>query len=251
MHSPLFPYDVGMYNRIHGLYDETFFASPEEHFKVNAKRHEGKVVMPFIAIWRLGDFNINTEYYNDSALRVGHRDFTINKNNSDMHRERNADDREKSMHLLPVTLQYQIDIYATKRDVADGLTSELLMELKERPYIRVQIYDMGEYIKEFNLDVDDSVSDNSDIGSFSETNRFYRLTLNVNITSALIHRIDKASHIDKVYIDLRALIDEEGNSQSVINDAIEVAYNDDVERVASQVVKKEGDRYVPKYNKQG
>ena len=44
MHNSMFQYDLAMYNRIHAMYPEVIFSSPEECFKVNAKQHGGKVL---------------------------------------------------------------------------------------------------------------------------------------------------------------------------------------------------------------
>lgn len=193
MKSPLYQYDKAMYDRIHSLYDEVYYGSQDEIFKVNAKAHRGKVVLPFIGIWRVPDFSINPDYHNDSFLRRG---WGLQSATNSPGIEYAG--KRVNMHGLPVTLQYQIDIYATKRDVCDGLTAELVMEFKEKPWINVQLMDIGEHIQQFNLDLDDSISDNTDISGFDETNRFYRLTLTLEITSAVIYRAGKSfGQIDK------------------------------------------------------
>lgn len=114
MHSPLYQYDLAMYDRIHSLYDEVFFADVDEQFITNAREHQGKIVMPFIGISRLPDFSINYEFYNDSQVRRG----WTNQKAKD---EDGVEFRGKRVmvHSLPVMLQYQIDVYATKRDVCD------------------------------------------------------------------------------------------------------------------------------------
>lgn len=207
MKSPLFQYDQAVYNLIHSLYDVVVFASPEECFSRNAKMHKGKVVMPFISIWRLPDFSINTEMANDSFLRRGYPSRTTASNGIEFPNQRVA------MHGLPVTLQYQLDVYATKRDVCDGLTAELMMYLKENPWINVQIMDMGEKVVQFNFDLEDSVMDNTDISGFDETNRFYRLTLTANITEAVIYRIDTYEKVQKVYLDYNTMVTGETDEQ--------------------------------------
>ena len=110
-----------------------------------------------------------------------------------------------AMHGLPVTLEYQIDIYATKRDVCDGLTAELLMYLRENPWINVQIMDMGKVVVQFNLEVDESVTDNTDIMGFDETNRMYRLSLTVRYPEAVIYRIDEYRRVEEIEIEYEAL----------------------------------------------
>lgn len=214
MKSPLFPYDRAVFDRVHSLYDEVVFSSPEEALKVNAKLHQGKVVLPFIAVWRLPDFSINTDMYNDSFTRTG---FTFLKTKNLTNRNK-TEDRRVAMYGLPVTLSYQIDIYSTKRDVCDGLTSELLMEFKQRPYLNVQIHDMGETSVQFNIDLDESVTDNTDISGFNENNRLYRLTITINLTEAVIYKIDDYSKVDKVYIDFRVILTDKGDYESINGD---------------------------------
>lgn len=191
----LFDYDLAMYKRLRMLWDETLFASPEEHFVVNAKRHKGKIVLPFIGVWRLPDFNIDREMLNDPGLRGGYTAAKTRSHDVEFPMQRVA------MHSLPVTIQYQIDVYAIKRDVCDGITAELMMEFMERPWLSVEQTDMGGRPCEYHLILDDSVTDNSDISSFDETNRFYRLTLTVTVDPAQLLRIDNFKDIDKVSID--------------------------------------------------
>ena len=216
MKSPLFPYDRAMYDRLHSLYDEVVFAAPEEAMKVNAKLHLGKVVLPFIALWRLPDFSINTDMYNDSFTRAG---FNFLKTKNLVNRN-DTSDRRVTMYGLPVTLSYQIDIYSTKRDVCDGLTSELLMEFKQRPYLNVQVHDMGETSIQFNLDLDESITDNTDISGFNESNRLYRLTITINLTEAVIYRVDDYKKVEKVYLDFRTILTDKGDYESMSESGI-------------------------------
>lgn len=193
MKSPLFQYDKAVYDLIHGLYDEVFIGSPDEIMSINAKKHNGKVVLPFIGIYRLPDLNINLDIYNDSFIRRGYHGKTTDSNIE-------FPNQTVAMYGLPVTLQYQIDVYAQKRDVCDGITTELMIFLKQNPYVNVQIMDMGEVCQEFNFDLEESVVDNTEISEFSENGRLYRLTLTSNITDAVIYKIDRYNKVDKIYI---------------------------------------------------
>lgn len=197
MHNSMFQYDLAMYNRIHAMYPEVIFSSPEECFKVNAKQHGGKVLLPFISIWRMPDITFNAEMFNDSFLRTGMKGWSSNDPKIEFPKKR------LKMAGVPVTLQYQIDVYATKRDVCDGIAAELFLEAKLRPFISVQIMDLGEKLIEFNLEVEDTISDETDISSFDETNRFYRLTLTMNIPEAVLFRINNFYKLDKILVDYK------------------------------------------------
>ena len=207
--NPLMQYDKAIYKMIHDLYDEVVFDAPEHVFQTQAKRHKGKVVLPMIGVWRLGDFNINFEMYNDLFTRQGIIGLT--RGSAEFPNQRVA------AHGLPVTLQYQIDVYATRRDVCDGIVSELLIEFKERPHFKAYIQDMGdESVKvEYDFLIDESVVDNTSITDFEEAGRIYRLTLTGNVPSAVIYRIDTFNKIDKVEVDI-----EDVDTSVILDDTI-------------------------------
>ena len=205
-------YDKAIFKKIHSLYDECYFAAPEEAFKANAKAHEGKVMLPFIGIWRMPDFTINREMYNDSYVRRGPKANALRKVGPV---GVEFPDTKVDMHGLPVTLTYQIDVYATKREVCDGLAAEIVIEMFEHPELKVKIESLGEFFMQFQIDVEDSISDNTSISDFEESNRFYRLSITILLNEAVIYRISKAKEtFTQVAIDFSGL-DLEGMNLDV------------------------------------
>ena len=73
MKSPFFQYDKALYDLVHSLYRYCYYGSPDEILEINALKNNGKVVLPFIGVYRLPDFSINSEMTNDSFLRRGYR----------------------------------------------------------------------------------------------------------------------------------------------------------------------------------
>lgn len=200
MKSPLFQYDKAVYDLIHALYDKVYYGSPDEIFSINAKRNNGKVVLPFISVYRLPDFSINLEMANDSFLRTGYPARSSKTKGIEF------PNQKISMHGLPVTLEYQIEVYATKRDVCDGLIAELMLYLRAHPYVNVPITEAGDRVQEFSFDLQDSVTDNTDIMGFDESGRMYRMSLTADITEAVIYLItDIGKQIETVEIELNAL----------------------------------------------
>ena len=200
--SSLLNYDKAVYKKIKNLYPEVIFAAPENVFSENAKAHDGKVLLPFFGIWRLPDFTVNRDLYNDSYVRRGQARMS---RGSDIE----YPNQPVAMHGLPVSLQYQVDIYAHKRDVCDGLAAELLLEIYENPWVDVHQTDMGDFMQQFNIDIDDNIVDNTSISEFSETNRFYRLTATLNMASAVIYRISNVHMLDKIEVSLDDIYGEE------------------------------------------
>lgn len=195
--NPLFPYDSAVYKKLKNLYPEVFYIDTYENaLQVNAKAHEGKIVMPFISLYRLGDYSIAMEAYNDVAVRNGYRRMVQGK--------AEFENKRIAMHTLPVTLQYQIDVWATRRDVVDGITAELLMEFKEFPHFKAKLQDMGldQQYTEFDFLIDESVVDNSGITEFEDTGRFYRFTLTGTVPMAAIFRVDIFKRVEKQIVEI-------------------------------------------------
>jgi hypothetical protein len=208
-----------MYKKIQGVYDEVFFASPEEAFKINAKQNDGKVVMPFISVWRLPDFTINRPTINDPRIRIG----AVYRVNDDMNSP------TKNVRGVPVELRYQIDVYATKRQLCDGLTAELLLYLLEYPYVDINVEEWEGFVAQVAVNVSDSVTDNTSISEFEDSGRIYRLTIEVLISEAIIYRIDRftKSVIEKVYVNILDIDTED--------------IYDEYEGVANVVIYREGE----------
>ena len=82
MKSPFFQYDKALYDLVHSLYRYCYYGSPDEILEINALKNNGKVVLPFIGVYRLPDFSINSEMTNDSFLRRGYRMATSDKRKS-------------------------------------------------------------------------------------------------------------------------------------------------------------------------
>ena len=211
--NAFYPFDVGIFRMLKGLLDETYFTDTYENaFEVNAKAHKGKVILPMISVFRLGDFNIATEMLNDQATRLGYSRMT--------HGRAEFSNQMVRVHSLPVTLQYQIDVWATRRDVCDGIAAELMIEFKEHPHFTVDIPDLGDekHSIEFDFQIDDNVADNTSITDFGDSGRFYRLTLTGIVPSALITRVDTFRRIDYVEIETSVQRDASGKTLYIITD---------------------------------
>ena len=210
--NPLFPFDKAVYRKLKSLYDEVYAVdAAESFFSMNAKAHSGKIILPAISVYRLADYSIARDMTNDWVIRSGYRN-TV-KGDAEF------TDKRIGMHILPVTLTYQIDIWATRRDVAEGITAELLLEFCENPHMKVDIQDMGTDAipVEFDFLVEDNVVDNSSVTEFDDSGRFYRLTLNGTVPYAMICRVDVFKRINKEVITFEEFIQEGRETKEAIN----------------------------------
>jgi hypothetical protein len=191
----LLNYDKALFGKITGVYDEVIFASPDESFKQNALKNDGRVLLPFISVWRLPEFTINRQTYNDSRVRQG----------STLRLGTEANSPLRAARGVPVTLTYQLDVYSNKRTTCDGIASELILHLLEHPYINVNIDGLDRnFVQQFEIIVSDSVNDNTSVSEFEDTGRIYRLTLEITLNDAVIYRIDRHDNkqVEKVLVDI-------------------------------------------------
>lgn len=194
----LFDFDKALFQKIRCVYDEVIFGSPDEAFKINASMHGGRVVMPFVSVWRLSNFDISRPTYNDPRVRDGaHIRFGSG-----------VEAPVRHARALPVTLYYQIDVYSNKRTTCDGIAAELALFMMEYPWVDVRTPVDGitkGLLQQHAVTLNDSISDNTSISDFEDTGRIYRLTLDATIPEALIYRIDRtnAKLVEKVLVDIK------------------------------------------------
>jgi hypothetical protein len=210
-------YDKAIFKKLVGVYDEVIFGSPDEAFRINASKNDGRVLMPFISVWRLNDFSINRVVYNDKRVRDGARIRMGNDLNSPIRFSRG----------IPVMLTYQIDVYSNKRITCDGIASELVLALSENPYVDVIVegVDGRSFTQQFGIVISDSIVDNTSISDFEDTNRIYRLTVEVVINEAIIYRIDKYNSklVEKVLVDIGM---EDLGSEKILETYNSMGFND-------------------------
>jgi len=207
----LYDYDKAMYVKICGTYDEVIFASPDEAFKINAFQHDGRVIMPFISVYRLAEFAINRITYSDVRVRDGAPTRLGNSMSSPLRKARG----------VPVTLTYQMDVYSNKRATCDGIAAELLLNLLEYPFVDVNIAIEGVeggMKQQFEFTVTDNVTDNTSISEFEDAGRIFRLTIEVVLNDAIIYRIDKTNVklVEKVLIDIKDLLTDTTIEQYIV-----------------------------------
>lgn len=175
-------YDVAVTNKVKGVFKNSLFGSPDEIFKVVASRPEngGRVLMPFIGIWRNPDMTINRNLFSDPGLMHGRR-FNIGEN---------IEEPIKYMKSIPMQVNYMFDVYAIDRYMCDILLTKLLFNLMRYPIINIVVPESGESL-DFTLLVQDNVTDNSSIGDFQDSGRYYRMTCEATIDNVLVYDVDK------------------------------------------------------------
>ena len=117
-------YDKSLLEKLESLFSNVIMAPTDDAFK--RSNEDGKVLLPLISAYRLSN-PINMEDYNRYEVFSG-RLVNIEENSKLIKQQG-----------LPITITYQIDIWAAKRIHADGLFRELVYHLLTNPNLSIQL----------------------------------------------------------------------------------------------------------------
>lgn len=165
--SSIGEYDKGMINKFKSVFPNVIFSPGEDTTLSTQASYEDDYVvkLPLIAINRINQ-NVNDSMYVDAETRRG-RVYGV---------------QEDRLMSIPIILSYQIDIYSDKREEVDDIWRELVRFIKINPNIEIEIKRYN--IKtEFPLMLIDSDT-TTDVSSFDDKGRLYRITMNTEINQA-------------------------------------------------------------------
>lgn len=139
-----------------------------------------------------------------------------------------TEERTAQMNVIPVKLQYQIDIYTKTQQEASEYIRQYLFKLINNPVIKIVIpYNGQEVPQTANIRVLSTISDTSDIPQRLFTGQFTRWTIQLEIQDAHLYNIPYRKNW-KIYIDDEQVLDQKYYS------TFEVAENLTTEEVIEQ-----------------
>jgi len=184
----IYLYDESIMYMFRDVFDNCVFAPTDEAFRKSAQRRSdeddeptGEVKLPLISIWRENVSATPDQNWRQlrSGIRYGHEYDEVEE----------TDDKENYifLHALKMRIDYQIDIWATSRRLTDDLFTELVFWLMQSPKVQISKVMPDDYEDDFNfyLQLED-FTDNSDITSFRQEGRIYRITITSFIEDARI-----------------------------------------------------------------
>lgn len=176
-------YDKALKSKIQNVFDNVVLAEPDMAFKRSAElpENEGKVKLPLLSLYR-ENYTILLESVNQRAFRRGKKVAYPNEDSDDY-------STVQMMESLPVRIDYQLDLWADRRDTVDNLAAEVLFWLLGNPKIEIPVPETDRTM-EFSFWFED-MQDNSDIMSFEEKGRLYRITIPLYFDEARILRTDE------------------------------------------------------------
>ena len=89
----------------------------------------------------------------------------------------------KSVKFLYIILGYQIDVWATTRLEAEEVMQELVFWLYQNQEVKTTYQGID---LTFSFDLADSIVDNSDLTSYTESGKLYRYTYGIRVHSTLM-----------------------------------------------------------------
>ena len=138
------------------------------------KLNDKNIQLPLIALSRSGGYTI------------------LNKNQRPLAHHGNAllvnDQRGAILNAIPISIQYQLDIYTRYLDEADEYARNFIFNIINYPKLNIQIpYENLQVLShDANIKVTSDVEDNSDIPERLIPGQFTRLTLGISIDDAYL-----------------------------------------------------------------
>lgn len=144
-------YDEAIVNHFRNLLEDNriHILPVEQAIRFTAQLQKDDVVFPLVSINRTG-WSMQNSKINWTATNVGG------------FQKRNNDGTNTLMKVIPIRIDYQVDIFTVDRYSCDDIVRELLFDLVSTPTLSIDIPYKLDCKHNFNLFIDDSVIDNSD-----------------------------------------------------------------------------------------
>ena len=168
-------YDDAVVEKFKELFgtDKMFIIPPERAKDTIAQIEKDDVKFPLVSLDRKG-FTVRDNAINWSASRMG-----LAVSITD-------DGKANIMHVIPIKINYQLDVYTADRVSCDEILRELIFYFTLHPTLMVKIpYGLNTRHK-FNLFFNPDIEDNSDTISHIEKGVLYRYTANLYTDDAYL-----------------------------------------------------------------
>lgn len=158
-----------------------------------------------------------------SLYRSGYSLSTLNRNIVMYRKGRFSKDSETSKlyftQALPITINYQVDVWTRTREQNDEFVRELLWYFTLFPEHRIQL-EYEQYKKDigFHVFLGEQIVDNSEINEFENRGQYYRSTFEIVVDEAQIFMV-KTTDYNKIKVTLKSY-DAEGvefDSEEIYN----------------------------------
>jgi hypothetical protein len=157
-------YDKAITELFESITGDSIFINPPEMAIRNTSQLNGdRIKFPLISLNRTG-FSIRQEELNFNALHQG-ATVRVNKDNT-----------VTNARIIPIRLEYQVDVFTVDKKTNDEIIRELVFYLYLHPTLTAKI-DYGlAFEHKFNLFLDADIQDNSDVVGHIDNGVLFRNT---------------------------------------------------------------------------
>lgn len=143
-------------------------ANPDQVFSILGEMDGDKIVMPFISLQRLSwQLNLDRQM---SQTFIGDKILMQNPDNP-------LERLEVRAQVIPITINWQLDVWTRDRITNDALVRELLWYYHLRPTLLVKVLHGLNMMHTFNIMFNSEIEDNSDIHNVNNRGNIVRSTL--------------------------------------------------------------------------
>lgn len=170
-------YDDAIINNFRQVFnDETISILPVENaIRFSAQLQKDDVTFPMISTTRLG-YSIRNSDVNFNAKMIG------------SFKGRNGLNDNMFAQVIPIRIEYQLDVFTVERAVGDEIVRELIFYFMQHPTLKAH-FDYGLNIDHnFNLFLNDDIVDNSDTVEHVNSGVMFRNTLTFYTDDAVLFR---------------------------------------------------------------
>jgi hypothetical protein len=173
-------YDLAMKEKISAIYGNVAMGPINYLFEEASRNDSGKLTFPLIGITRYS-WQVDKENFNVPALLSG------------KYSGKGPDGKYYSYPVMPIMIPYQIDVLSDKRGETDGLSEELVWFFTYHPNLKFKVTQPYEWnCLDASLALQD-VNDTSDLESFYDKGRIWRVTIDLMLTHAQLIHFEKYS----------------------------------------------------------
>lgn len=146
---------------------------PENLFTYLADINNDRIKLPQISLIRLPDIEI----LNTNKKMLSREGLSYNVNETNI----------STLSAIPIRISYQLDIYTRKRKDNDDLMREIIFKLINNPRLEIEIpYNHSDKSHYFNLKLNSTIVDNSNVAEHLEKGEFFRSTLDLYVDDAYL-----------------------------------------------------------------
>lgn len=192
-------YDEALLNKIRGWTTDTATQvytteDVKELFKViEDQTNDASIKLPIIAVRRVGGYSIKNT--TKKHLMYDGKMLSWDKETATM------------LNAIPISIKYQIDIYARKQSECDEIVRNLVFNLITFPVLHIELPYFGKnYVHDSHIELLSEVDDNSDIAERLSFGQFTRFSLGAIVDDAYLFDVRKRTNYT---VDINLITDDE------------------------------------------